>query len=52
MYAIKMITYTNKKLISWWWYFLHSTLYASIMKLQHCPVLCNSQHTKKCWHII
>jgi len=50
MYAVKMITYINKKPHSWWWYFLHSTLYASAMKLQHCPVLCNSQHIKQWRH--
>jgi len=50
MNAVKMITHINKKLNSWWWYFLHSQLYASAKKLQHCPVLCNSQHTKQWWH--
>ena len=40
----------NKNLHFWWWYFLHSVHNTNTQKLQHCPVLHNSQHTKQQQH--
>jgi len=44
-YAIIMITLV--KYFTAKWYFLHTTHNTNTLKLQHCPLLYNAQHTKQ-----